>query len=81
MAGYSGKSVVQKLGIKPGFCILVDGAPSAYGKLVGPLPAGVKIMTRPKPPPHMVHVFATQAAGLAGKLRSYRAAVAGGAVM
>jgi len=76
MAGYSGKSVVQKLGIKPGFCILVDGAPSAYGKLVGPLPAGVKITTGPKPPPHMMHVFATQAAGLAGKLRSYREAVA-----
>jgi hypothetical protein len=76
MAGYSGKSVVQKLGIKPGFCILVDGAPSAYGDLVGPLPADVKITTRPKPPLHMVHVFATQAAGLAGKLRSYRAAVA-----
>src|ERR1700751_2522650 len=76
MAGYSGKSVVQKLGIKPGFCILVDGAPSAYGDLVGPLPADVKITTRPKPPHHMVHVFATQTAGLAGKLRSYRAAVA-----
>lgn len=28
MAGYSGKSVVQKLGIKPGFCIFVDGAPA-----------------------------------------------------
>ena len=76
MAGYSGTLVVQKLGIKPGFCILVDGAPSAYGKLVGPLPAGVKITTRPKPLPHMVHVFATQAAGLAGKLRSCREAVA-----
>jgi hypothetical protein len=76
MAGYSGKSVVQKLGIKPGFCILVDGAPSAYGDLVGPLPADVKITTRLEPPLHMVHVFATQAAGLAGKLRSYRAAVA-----
>jgi hypothetical protein len=76
MAGYSSKSVVQKLGIKPGFCIFVDGAPSAYGNLVGPLPAGVKITTSPEPPLHMVHVFATRAAGLASKLRSYRAAVA-----
>ncbi len=25
MAGYSGKPIVQKLGIKPGFCIFVDG--------------------------------------------------------
>jgi hypothetical protein len=76
MAGYSGRSVVQKLGIKPGFCILVDGAPSAYGNLVGPLPTGVTITTRPKPPLHMVHVFATQTAGLASRLRGYRAAVA-----
>jgi hypothetical protein len=60
---------------------LVDGAPSAYGKLVGPLPAGMKITTRPKPPPHMVHVLATQAAGLLGKLRSYRAAVAADAMI
>jgi hypothetical protein len=79
MAGYSGKSVVQKLGIKPGFCIFVDGAPSirstSYGNLVGPLPAGVTITTRPKPPLHMVHVFATQADGLAGKLRAHRAAI------
>jgi hypothetical protein len=81
MAGNSGKSVVQKLGIKPGFCILVDGAPSAYGELVGSLPPGVKITTRPKPPPHMMHEFATQAAGLASKLRSYRAAVAGDAMI
>ena len=81
MAGYSGKSAIEKLGIKPGFCILVDGAPSAYGKLVGPLPAGVKITTRPKPPPHMVHLFAIHAAGLAGKLRSYRTAVASDATI
>jgi len=46
MAGYSGKSVVQKLGIKPGFCIFVDGAPSDYGNLVGPLPADVKLVDR-----------------------------------
>jgi hypothetical protein len=31
MAGYSGKSLVQKLGIQPGFCIFVEGAPAAYG--------------------------------------------------
>ncbi len=76
MAGYSGKSVVQKLGIKPGFCIFVDGAPSAYGDMIGRLPADVTIAARPKAPLDMVHVFATKAAGLAGKLRGYRAAIA-----
>jgi len=76
MAGYSGKSVVQKLGIRPGFCILVDGAPSAYGNLVGPLPAEVKLISRSKSPLQMVHLFVTSATGLAGKLRAHRTSIA-----
>jgi hypothetical protein len=76
MAGYSGKPLTQKLGIKPGFCIFVEGAPSAYRDIVGKLPAAVTIAARLKPPLDMVHVFATQALGLAGKLRGFRAAIA-----
>ena len=75
MAGYSGKPVVQKLGIQPGFCIFVDGAPAAYGDIVGPLPADVRIAKRLKAPLDMVHLFALQAAGLAGRLRGCRAAI------
>jgi hypothetical protein len=75
MAGYSGKPVVQKLGIQPGFCIFVAGAPAAYGDIVGKLPADVTVAARPTAPLDMVHLFATQAAGLAAKLRSYRAAI------
>jgi len=76
MAGYSGKAVVQKLGIKPGFCIFADGAPSAYEKLVGALPLGALVQAAPKPPLDMVHLFATQANGLAAKLRGYRKTIA-----
>ena len=76
MAGTSGKAVAQKLGIKPGFCIFADGAPRAYDKMVGPLPPGASVQARPKPPLDMVHLFATQAAGLAAKLRGYRKAIA-----
>lgn len=76
MAGYSGKPLIQKLGIQPGFCIFVDGAPAAYGDIVGKLPAGVTVAAKLKAPLDMVHVFATQAAGLAGRLRGYRAAIA-----
>jgi hypothetical protein len=46
MAGHSGKPVVQKLGIKPGFRIFVGHAPAAYGDIVGKLPADVTIATR-----------------------------------
>jgi hypothetical protein len=76
MAGSSGKAVVQKLGIKPGFCIFVDGAPSAYDAIVGPLPADVTVKPALKPSLHMVHLFALQSKELAAKLRRYRGAIA-----
>lgn len=76
MAGYSGKPLVQKLGIKPGFCIFVDGLSSAYRDVVGELPDDVKIARTAKAPLDMVHVFATEAKGFAVKLRSYRTAIA-----
>jgi hypothetical protein len=76
MAGTSGKPVVEKLGIKPGFCIFAAGAPAAYAEIVGRLPADVTMAKRLKPPLDMVHLFATEAAGLAAKLRLYRAAIA-----
>ena len=76
MAGTSGKTVVEKLGIKPGFCIFTAGAPGAYEDIVGKLPAGVTIAAALKAPLDMVHVFAMQASGLAARLRSARDAIA-----
>ena len=76
MAGYSGKPVVQKLGIKPGFCIFVDGLAAPYRDVVGELPDEVSIARTAKPPLDMVHVFVSEAKGLAAKLRSYRKAIA-----
>jgi hypothetical protein len=75
LAGYSGKPLSQKLGIKPGFRILVDGPPKAYRDIVGELPDGAKLFTRGASL-DMVHLFATEAAGLAGKLRRFRKAIA-----
>jgi hypothetical protein len=76
MAGNSGRSIVQKLGIKPGFRIFVDRAPMTYSDIVGTLPDGVTVVSRLKSPLDLVHLFATEAAGLAGRLRSYRDAIA-----
>lgn len=75
MAGYSGRSVVQKLGIKPGFRIFTAGLSVAYREIVGELPDDVTTARAAKAPLDLVHVFATEAAGLAAKLRSYRAAI------
>jgi hypothetical protein len=76
MAGTSGKPLVRKLGIKPGFCIFVDGLSVAYADVVGQLPDDVRIANTAKAPLDMVHVFATEAKGLAAKLRSHRKAIA-----
>ena len=77
MAGYSGKPVVQKLGLKPGFRIFVDGLSVAYGDVVGELPADLTVAKTAKAPLDAVHLFATEAKGLAAKLRSYRQAAQG----
>ena len=76
MAGTSGKPITQKLGIKPGFCIFVGGAPKAYRDIVGDLPDGARLITRLKAPLDMAHLFATKAAGLADKLSACREAIA-----
>jgi hypothetical protein len=76
MPGYSGKPVMEKLGIKPGFFIFCAGAPAAYADIVGQLPAGVTMASAAKAPLDMVHLFATEAKGLAAKLRDYRKAIA-----
>jgi len=76
MAGYSGKPLSQKLGIKPGFCIFAHNAPRAYGDIVGRLPEGAKIVTQAAASLDMVHVFVTEAEGLAGKLKALRTTIA-----
>jgi hypothetical protein len=75
MPGYSGKSIVQKLGIKPGFRIFVEGAPATYGSIVGKIPAQAIVLPRLTVGVDMIHLFAGQAAGLADKLSAYRDAI------
>jgi hypothetical protein len=76
MAGYSGKPLTQKLGIKPGFCIFTTGAPAVYSDIVGKLPPGVTVAPRLQAPLDLVHAFATEVAGLAAGLRGCRTAIA-----
>jgi len=77
VAGASGdKPLSQKLGLKPGFRIFADGAPAEYRKIVGELPDGTRLLARPQAPLDMVHVFATEAKGLAARLRRFRDAIA-----
>lgn len=76
MAGPSGKPIVQKLGLKPGFCIFVDGLSVPYSDIVGELPADLRIAKTVRAPLDAVHLFAAEAKGLAAKLARYREAIA-----
>jgi hypothetical protein len=61
--GYSGTPLPQKLGVKPGSRVLLDGAPD--GLPLEPLPDGVAVHRRPgKDPYDVVLLFAADAARL-----------------
>jgi hypothetical protein len=81
MAGYSGRSTVQKLGIKPGFRIFADGLLKDYREIVGDLPTGVVVASRLNAPLDLVHLFATGIAGLQEKLPISRDAIAPGGMI
>jgi hypothetical protein len=75
MAGYSGKLLVEKLGIKAGASIFIDQAPENYRKLVEPLPEGVSIVPRLADKVDIVHIFSSEAKDLAKKLKQFKKSI------
>lgn len=76
MTGYSGKPLVAKLGIKPGFRLAVLDAPLNYFELVAPLPAGVAIEhTLGAGPYNCIHLFVTSYAVLTAQLGALKTAI------
>ena len=75
-AGYSGKPLWQKLGIKPGMTVAAVGAPANYRKLLGDVPPGAKMVAAPKANSEFIHVFVTERSELAEQLAMYRRAMA-----
>jgi hypothetical protein len=71
-AGYSGKPLAAKLGIKDGMTVLASGAPPEYTNWLAPLPPGARIVTRQAAGIGFVHLFATERAKLAAALAAYR---------
>ncbi len=64
MAGYSKRSLVDKLGIKPGASVLILEAPSGYARTLGALPAGTAVATALRPGLDFIHLFTTRRADL-----------------
>ena len=57
MAGYSGRSLVEKLGIKPGTRIAILNAPRGYRVTLGSLPPGVVVASAARGTFPFIHFF------------------------
>jgi len=66
MAGYSGTPLAQKLGIKPGSTLFVEGAPGRYPSEGATLARSVSGRV------DIIHLFTKSVNELAAKLRRYR---------
>jgi hypothetical protein len=58
-AGYSKRTLVQKLGIKPGFRVAFVNEPDHYRALLGDLPEGLQFGMEDGEPFDFLHLFAT----------------------
>jgi hypothetical protein len=58
-AGYSSRSLVDKLGIKPGFRIRLVNPPQGYETLLGALPDSVEIVDQLANDLDFIHFFTT----------------------
>ena len=63
-AGYSGRALAAKLGIRPGERVVVLGAPPRYPALLDPLPEGASIRSRLGRTERFIHRFAGREAEL-----------------
>lgn len=75
-AGYSKRSLVDKLGLKPGMRAALIHAPDGYRELLGPLSANVTLLDRPEGPCDFVHAFYTDADRLSAEFAALKAALA-----
>jgi hypothetical protein len=67
MAGYSGKALVDKLGVKPGARVALVGAPEGFESALEPLPPGAIVRRRVSRFTEMAVMFTTSRAALARK--------------
>jgi hypothetical protein len=56
-AGYSKRSLVEKLGIKPNSSIAILNAPADFDRTLGPLPDGVVVRSKRNKELDFIHAF------------------------
>jgi len=80
-AGYSKKSLVQKLGIKEGFAISIIGAPENYAATLGKLPSGLKQTKKLEGPLDFVQFFCSKRSQLEENFHSLKGALSAGGML
>ena len=68
MAGYSSRSLVDKLGIKPGSRIAIINAPRNYRATLGKLPTGVRVATAARGVLPFIQLFTVSRGDLEARL-------------
>jgi hypothetical protein len=75
-AGYSHRSLIEKLGIKAGHRIALVDAPSGFDATLGPLPPGVRRARALRGAIDVIVFFASDAAELRRRISSVKRAIA-----
>lgn len=76
VAGYSTRTLSDKLGIKSGTRVIALGAPSSYRALLEPFPPGAALQTRLSPNATFVHRFVSSRKALAADFPKLAGALA-----
>lgn len=76
MAGYSTRTLADKLGIKPGIRVIALGAPSSYRALIDPLPRSATLQTRLSFNAAFIHRFVSSRKELAADFPQLAGALA-----
>jgi hypothetical protein len=74
-AGYSKRSLVEKLGIRANSTLAILGAPKGYSRMLGKLPAGVRPMGKLRGTFNLIHFFTKQRDGLNREFASLKHAL------
>ena len=75
MVGYSGTPLYRKLGIREEARVALLGAPDGFDDELGPLPAGVKVLSRLAPDLDVVVLFVTERKALERRFAQVAAAI------
>lgn len=74
-AGYSKRSLVDKLGLKPEMRAAFVHAPDSYSDLLGLLPAGMMVLDSADAPCDFIHAFYTATDALTAEFPGLKAAL------